>query len=1113
MKKRFTKIMAAIALLVFMAPSMVAWGQTMTTENVTLSNGTFSTDHITWMCANNGITIQQLKGTSGTAVNSSYISAPRVYKGHVLSFVGSETCKIKELQITVSGTYYGNSMTAGTVYSNNTVTDNTTDVARTWTSTSGGTHIVSSVSEEGLPAIYIQNVASATNTQLRFTALSITYIVSGTQPTTYTVTFDAGDGTFVGSSDFPNTSNTVTAGTYTLPSATAPTGFSFNKWNIGQDTYDAGASYTVSGNADFVASYTQNSGDGTVTATLTQSNLELTGSYTTNTEKTIDDITYVFTDLMKSNSNIQAKASTGTIKNTTAYPGDITSVVITHYGTARATTINGSADGTNWTQVATGSGSITADFSGKGYKYFQITRGSNAAYWEKIDITYSTSASSQSQSDLAITNASTDLTFDLYNNSTAQVINYSTSSTGAITITPASPTTYYSYVHDATAKTITVTPLAVTPSAQTVTISQEADNDYYAGSVSFTVSVANSTPLANIAALTAQTTAGDYNVALTNAVVTYVNGNYAYIQDASGAVAMYKSSHGLTAGDILNGTATVSYQLRNSNPQITSISGVTPVSGTAPNPTEVAISSWNYTFNNVLSQYFKITGATITQNSNKYYISLGGEDVQLYKVGTAISSLDLTKTYTIIGFPTLYNTTKELQIFEDPEVETSSTPSVFIANASLSVPAAGKDGTIEVTYEHIDENDIDPEAQFFAEDGTTAASYDWITVSFDANNDAQYQVATNNGVARTAYFKVYEQSEGVYSNLVTVTQAAYVPTPSSDPYVRISSLDQLTDGSFVIIAARYDEEVANGYYAMQNTLTSGKATGVQFSSQTNGSDEILPTTIVNDEDEYFWIVNVTENGYTFTNADGDMIGYGTSGTNFVTEGTKTEWTIESDTAENTAMVAGYTGFVIKNKSTNTRAFAFNGSVFGAYATTNMTANGYNFFLDFFVQTSTPAPGIDLVVSGYGSSERGGYHLIASPIVESVSPTAVENMIDATEGNYDLYRFNQDNTVEWQNYKGHTEGFVIESGKGYLYAHNTDVTLTFNGTAYSGNGTFALTQSASNTSNGGKMNVLGNPFNTETTIGNRSFYNQCGQWRVPDSFFSSRISYTIWHSYT
>ena len=129
------------------------------------------------------------------------------------------------------------------------------------------------------------------------------------------------------------------------------------------------------------------------TATLTQSKLGLTGSYTSSTEKTIDGITYVYTDLQKNSNNIQAKASSGVIYNKTAYPGNITSVEITHSGTARPTTIHGSSDGTNWTEVSTGSGSITADFRSKNYKYFKITRGSNAAYWTQIVITYETGSS------------------------------------------------------------------------------------------------------------------------------------------------------------------------------------------------------------------------------------------------------------------------------------------------------------------------------------------------------------------------------------------------------------------------------------------------------------------------------------------------------------------------------------------------------------------------------------------------------------------------------------------------------------------------------------------------------------------------------------------------
>ena len=211
------------------------------------------------------------------------------------------------------------------------------------------------------------------------------------------------------------------------------------------------------------------------------------------------------------------------------------------------------------------------------------------------------------------------------------------------------------------------------------------------------------TPLANIAALTANTETNTYYVTLTDAVVTYVSGSYAYIQDASGAVALYKSDHGFTAGDVLNGTATISYQLRNNNPQITDISGVTPVSGSAPAPTAVAQSAWAYTFSDVLSQYFKITGATITKSGSKYYVSLGGEDIQLYKNGGSISSLDLDEKYNITGFPTLFNSTKEIQIFEDPEVVTTPALSADPATAQAFTyivdngPSANQEFTITGT--------------------------------------------------------------------------------------------------------------------------------------------------------------------------------------------------------------------------------------------------------------------------------------------------------------------------------------------------------------------------------------------------------------------------------
>ena len=102
------------------------------------------------------------------------------------------------------------------------------------------------------------------------------------------------------------------------------------------------------------------------------------------------------------------------------------------------------------------------------------------------------SISTLAESDFALTGAPVALTFDLYNNSSAQTIIYTTSSTGAVTVSGG--TGYVTTSVNESAKTITVTPTAKTSSAQTITVSQAADDTYAAGEATFTVSVDDSTP-------------------------------------------------------------------------------------------------------------------------------------------------------------------------------------------------------------------------------------------------------------------------------------------------------------------------------------------------------------------------------------------------------------------------------------------------------------------------------------------------------------------------------------------------------------------------------------------------------------------------------------------
>ena len=102
------------------------------------------------------------------------------------------------------------------------------------------------------------------------------------------------------------------------------------------------------------------------------------------------------------------------------------------------------------------------------------------------------SGSNQQDSDLALEDAPVALSFNLYDNYQAQTISYTTSSTGAVTVSSNDAASFYV---DEDNQTITVTPMAVTSSTQTITVNQAADANYKAGSVTFTLDVEDSTPV------------------------------------------------------------------------------------------------------------------------------------------------------------------------------------------------------------------------------------------------------------------------------------------------------------------------------------------------------------------------------------------------------------------------------------------------------------------------------------------------------------------------------------------------------------------------------------------------------------------------------------------
>jgi hypothetical protein len=164
--------------------------------------------------------------------------------------------------------------------------------------------------------------------------------------------------------------------------------------------------------------------------------------------------------------------------------------------------IETSDDGSTWSIVDTQAmntftnGSyrtVTKEFDGTTELYVRFRCNNTTAirYVDDVTITYATSASQLEPNDLTLLNTSTSLVFDLYNNAEPQVIHYTTSSTGEVSVVD---NNYITAEVNQDNKTITVTPVAVTNGARVITVNQAADDTYASGSKTFTVIITDSTP-------------------------------------------------------------------------------------------------------------------------------------------------------------------------------------------------------------------------------------------------------------------------------------------------------------------------------------------------------------------------------------------------------------------------------------------------------------------------------------------------------------------------------------------------------------------------------------------------------------------------------------------
>ncbi|MBR6846777.1 MAG: chitobiase/beta-hexosaminidase C-terminal domain-containing protein [Bacteroidales bacterium] len=456
--------------------------------------------------------------------------------------------------------------------------------------------------------------------------------------------------------------------------------------------------------------------------------------------------------------------------------------------------------------------------------------------------------------------------------------------------------------------------------------------------------------------------------ALVQGVVTFIDGRNIYAQDATAGIDLYLNNNtvpqALAIGDMVmaygkktvyNGLVELTSINGSDDNQFIILSSSNPLPVVEKTIAEIlADHSGSQMLQSTRVQIVDATVGTINNNNNTP-ITQGENTLNIYKM-PVVEGLEEGDIATVIGVIGCYNN-PQLRVASAADVTFAHPAGITVTPTSLAGftyvyeegPSTVKTFTITgrsltgptvITAPESYEMSSFPGENFYPESQITINTY---TGSYSNTIKVRLKAGLEIGDYNEEITITEDDVDDITIALTgSVTDSQ--PTPPAGNYVRVSDLSQLTSGSKVIFAARYNE-TANEYYAM-TAQASGKPEGVLFTSVA-GATETLPSEISDAEETYYWTVDVNGENYTFTNANGDVLGYNSS-TNFANGGDNTAWAISFQTSEEGAMVPNYSGFVVNNVNVAVRAIALNSNHnFGPYHTQNLGGEGYNFFLDMF----------------------------------------------------------------------------------------------------------------------------------------------------------------------
>ena len=222
----------------------------------------------------------------------------------------------------------------------------------------------------------------------------------------------------------------------------------------------------------------------------------------------------------------------------------------------------------------------------------------------------------------------------------------------------------------------------------TITASAEQSGSYYADETSYTISVWPNS-ISGLKTLITSESEIDFKVKLNNAVITYADEKNAYLQDADAAILIYiKEGHTVTAGQSYTGVASGKAKLYNGLREITAIDWgtITPEVVSVPAAQVVTVAELNADYDKYESMYVTVQNAIVTSalSSRNATISQDSQEYNVYDKNNGLSATALSTANAIanvVGFPGKFNTTLQLNVFNNIDVEETG--------YNLAVSAAG----------------------------------------------------------------------------------------------------------------------------------------------------------------------------------------------------------------------------------------------------------------------------------------------------------------------------------------------------------------------------------------------------------------------------------------